>query len=60
MHLEIQLTIVTRKCQGDLSRENAIDYIAGYTLAVSSKIRATDDVTDEGSDYNGKSHCCQR
>jgi hypothetical protein len=55
MHLEMQLTLATRDKEGTVDKDNIIDYVAGYTLAVSSRIRPAGDTSDHGPEYDGRS-----
>ena len=55
MHLMLQFTILMMKeGRGPIVKEKAVDYVAGYTLVVSSAVRIAGDTSDPGPDYQGK------
>jgi hypothetical protein len=54
MHLMLQFTILMKEGQGLIAKDKAVDYVAGYTLVVSSAVRIAGDVSDPGPDYHGK------
>jgi hypothetical protein len=55
MHLMLQFTVLMKAGQGPIPKQNAVDYVAGYTLVVSSAVRIAGDTSDPGPDYQGKS-----
>jgi len=55
MHLAIQLVVAGSKEAKDLAPEDALEYILGYTIAVTARIRKVGDETDPGPEYDGQS-----
>jgi hypothetical protein len=55
MHLMLQFTVLMREGQGLIPKANAADYVAAYTLVVSSAVRTAGDTSDPGPDYQGRS-----
>ena len=51
----LQFTVLMKEGQGPIAMEDAVDYVAGYTLVVSSAVRVAGDMSDPGPDYQGKS-----
>lgn len=50
----LQFTILMADGLGPITKENAIDYVAGYTLAASSAVRIAGDKSDLGPGYHGE------
>jgi len=50
----LRFTILMGNGEGPITKENAIDYVAGYTLAVSSAVRIAGDKSDLGPVYHGE------
>ena len=55
MHLMLQFTVLMGGGQAPILKQDAVSYVAGYTLVVSSAVRIAGDTSDPGSDYQGKS-----
>jgi 2-keto-4-pentenoate hydratase/2-oxohepta-3-ene-1,7-dioic acid hydratase in catechol pathway len=55
MHLAIQLVVVEGKEAKNIAPEDALEYILGYTIAVTARIRKVGDQTDPGPGYDGQS-----
>lgn len=54
MHLALQFTTTFKAGTGPIAKEDAMRFVAGYTLVISSAIRDAGDTSDPGPDYHGK------
>ena len=54
MILMLQFTVLMSAGQGPISEDEAIDYVVGYTSAVSTAIRTAGDPSPPGPGYQGR------
>lgn len=54
MHMEIQSTVLQRDGGESFAKEDITKHIAGYTLAVTQRIRKIGDTSEPGPDYDDK------
>lgn len=52
--MEIQFTVVERDGGESIAKEDIIKHIAGYTLAVTQRIRKIGDTYEAGPEHDGK------
>ena len=55
MHMEIQFTVLQRDGGESFANEDITKHIAGYTLAVTQRIRKIGDTSQAGPEHDGKS-----